>query len=130
MLKFKTIKVPIFNWKIEFISGELIETVNYIQDVYNTIPIYDPNFTACCWQIKGQSIIWFEEETVTVPIINHEIGHAIFDMMIDRGIELTDQEVFCYSQEYVLEEFLKCTTSIQTEAIKLLSTQEDTQQSF
>ena len=39
--------------------------------------------------------------------MNHEIGHAIFNMMNCIGLELTDQEAFCYSQEYVLKEAVK-----------------------
>jgi hypothetical protein len=61
-------------------------------------------------------------------MLNHEIAHAVFGMMDKVGLEVTDQEVFCYSQEYVLEEILKCIQFTPTGRISRLSTQEDTQQ--
>lgn len=127
MLKFKVITVPIYNYKIEFVSGDPYEVIEYIQSVYNVEVEFDEYWSACCWYIKGRSIIWFEEGTVTIPIINHEIGHAIFGMMDKVGLDLKDQEVFCYSQEYVLEEILKCIQFTQTGHINHLSTQEDMQ---
>jgi hypothetical protein len=39
--------------------------------------------------------------------MNHEIAHAIFNMIDTIGLELSDQEAFCYSQEYVLKEACK-----------------------
>ena len=128
MLKFKTITIPIYNYTIEFISGDPYETIEYIQNVYNIEPQYDEYWSACCWYIKGRSIIWFEEDTITIPMLNHEIAHAIFGMMDRIGLELTDQEAFCYSQEYVLEEILKCIQFTQTGHISRLSTLEDIQQ--
>ena len=61
-------------------------------------------------------------------MINHEIAHAIFGMMEKIGLDVSDQEAFCYSQEYVLEEFLKCIQFTPTGRISHLSTQEDMQQ--
>lgn len=128
MLKFKVVKIPIYDYTIEFISGDPYETIAYIQGVYNVEPEYDEYWSACCWYIKGRSIIWFEEDTITIPMLNHEIAHAIFGMMNRIGLELTDQEAFCYSQEYVLEEILKCIQFTQTGRISHLSTREDIQQ--
>ena len=62
-----------------------------------------------------------------MPMLIHEVAHAIFGMMDKIGLELTDQEAFCYSQEYVLEEILKCIQFTPTGRINHLSTQEDTQ---
>ena len=41
---------------------------------------------------------------VTVPIIAHELDHAVFDLMLDLGLELTDQEAFCYLDEFLMEQ--------------------------
>lgn len=41
MLKFKTVTIPVYNYTIEFISGDPYETIAYIQGVYNVEPEYD-----------------------------------------------------------------------------------------
>ena len=41
MLKFKTITIPIYNYTIEFISGDPYETIEYIQSVYSVEAMYD-----------------------------------------------------------------------------------------
>lgn len=44
-----------------------------------------------------------------MPIIVHEFSHAVFGIMKDIGIDISDEEVFCYMIEYALNEFL-CNT--------------------
>lgn len=41
MLKFKVITVPIYNYKIEFVSGDPYEAIEYIQSVYNVEVEFD-----------------------------------------------------------------------------------------
>lgn len=45
-------------------------------------------------------------ENITVPLIVHELDHAVFELMIDLGLELTDQEAFCYLDEFLMEQCL------------------------
>lgn len=103
----KEIEVPIYNYKIEFVSGYIGEVVDYYRDVDSVELEVNNNHVACTWNLSNKSVIWFEEETIDVFIMNHEIAHAIFAMMNCIGLELTDEEVFCYSQEYVLKEVTK-----------------------
>jgi hypothetical protein len=37
----------------------------------------------------------------------HELGHITFNIMTDIGMEITDQEAFCYIQEYLFEQISK-----------------------
>lgn len=39
--------------------------------------------------------------------MTHELVHAVFAMAEKLGIEFDDQEVFCYTIEYLLEEVTK-----------------------
>jgi len=107
MLKLKEIEIPIYNYTIEFVSGYIGEVVDYYRDVENVELGVDKNHAACTWDLGHKSVIWFDEDTITIFVMNHEIGHAIFNMMNCIGLELTDQEAFCYSQEYVLKEAVK-----------------------
>lgn len=34
----------------------------------------------------------------------HELSHAVFDLMLYIGLELTDQEAFCYLLEFLVEQ--------------------------
>lgn len=107
MLKLKEIEIPIYNYRIEFVSGYIGEVVDYYRDVENVELEINGNHQASTWDLGYKSVIWFDEEDITIFIMNHEIGHAIFNMMNCIGLELTDQEAFCYSQEYVLKEAVK-----------------------
>ena len=106
-LKLKELKIPIFNYIVSFISGDINEAVRYLEDVEDVVLSYDENCMACTWSYGGKSTIWFDEETITLPIMTHELVHAIFAMAEKLGIEFDDQEVFCYTIEYLLEEIMK-----------------------
>jgi hypothetical protein len=62
---------------------------------------------ACTWSYRGKSTIWFDEATITIPVITHELIHVVYAMSNRLGIECGDQEVFCYTVEYLLEELMK-----------------------
>ena len=96
-----------FNYNVEFISGDIHEVANYISDVDDVTLEYDLDCSACTWTYSGKSVIWFDENTITIPIMIHELGHVVFGMMDRMGLELRDQEVFCYTQEYLIREVLK-----------------------
>lgn len=107
MIKLKEINVPIYDYKIEFVSGYIGEIVDYYRDVDGFVLESDSNHVACTWNLGYKSVIWFDEDTITIYVMNHEIAHAIFNMIDTIGLELSDQEAFCYSQEYVLKEACK-----------------------
>lgn len=104
MIKLEKITIPIYNQWVYFILGDPYEVQDYLSDAYRDRFDFDPGVTNAVALHKGLiTWIWFDTETVTVPIIAHELDHAVFDLMIDLGLELTDQEAFCYLDEFLME---------------------------
>ena len=106
-LKLKEIKIPIFNYTVSFISGDIDEAVRYLEDVEDVVLEYDHDCIACTWSYRSKTTIWFDESTITIPIMTHELIHAAYAMAEKLGIDVHDQEVFCYTVEYLLEELMK-----------------------
>mgnify|MGYP003290382296 FL=1 len=46
-LKLKELKIPIFNYIVSFISGDINEAVRYLEDVEDVVLSYDENCMAC-----------------------------------------------------------------------------------
>ena len=46
-LKLKELKIPIFNYTVSFISGDINEVVRYLEDVEDIVLEYDPDCMAC-----------------------------------------------------------------------------------
>ena len=46
-LKLKEIRIPIFNYTVSFISGDIDEAVNYLEDVEDIVLEYDRDCMAC-----------------------------------------------------------------------------------
>lgn len=46
-LKLKELKIPIFNYTVLFISGDIDEAVGYLEDVENVVLQYDNSCLAC-----------------------------------------------------------------------------------
>ena len=56
-LKLKELKIPIFNYIVSFISGDIHEAVRYLEDVEDVVLSYDENCMACTWSYRGKSTI-------------------------------------------------------------------------
>lgn len=106
MLKKKTIEIPIYPIEVNFIAGDYIEFLEYISWRHGC-NIDPKDNIAETHLINGHHYIWFEEDTITTPIMIHELGHVTFNIMNYLGLELTDQEAFCYMQEYLYEQISK-----------------------
>lgn len=107
MLKIHKLEIPIFRQDVWLILGPPIEVSNYLHDKYDGDFSIDSNFVdAICMHQGTTSWIWWDERDATIPKLVHELGHAVFDLMNDLGILIQDQEVFCYTQEWLLEEIL------------------------
>lgn len=109
-LKIKKIKIPIYDAEINVCTGDYDEYCDYISERYDV-----SRTNVCCYANMAQTNnfglvqwCWFEDN-IKMPIIVHEFSHAIFGIMKDIGIDISDEEVFCYMIEYVLNEFL-CNT--------------------
>ena len=106
MLKRKVVELPIFPVNVNFVSGDYNEFIQYLAECYNhSIEALQGEAETHC--VCGQHYIWFNEDTVTIPVMYHELGHVTFNIMTDIGMELTDQEAFCYIQEYLFEQISK-----------------------
>lgn len=46
-LKLKELKIPIFNYKVNFISGDINEAVRYLEDVEDIVLSYSEDCMAC-----------------------------------------------------------------------------------
>lgn len=104
MIKIKEVKIPLYDQTVYIILGDPYEVQDYLRDAYRGDFSFDPSTSnAVALHRKLTSWIWFDLETVTVPIIAHELSHAVFDLMLDIGLELSDQEAFCYIIEYLME---------------------------
>ena len=125
MLLTHQINIPIYRKSISFILGDPQEVKDYIYDTTGYHCSFDETFTDGVEIHIGMfSWIWFDADKITPGILVHELGHAVFDLMDDIGLEKTDQEAFCYLQEYLFDE---CTNifAIRMEVIKPPYNQED-----
>lgn len=107
----QTITIPIYNQKINLISGDREECIDYLNDLYTTGGNLNINWLektrAATYNINDDIWIYIDLYDVSIPILVHELSHATFDVMNFIGLELSDQEAFCYLQEFLLEETLK-----------------------
>lgn len=127
MIKIEERYIPIYHQLVYFILGDPYEVQDYLTDVYRDNFEFNPQ-TANAVVLHNHltSWIWFDHKNITVPIIAHELDHAVFDLMIDLGLELTDQEAFCYLDEWLMEQCVDIFV-IQMAPINLVEDQEDEQ---
>ena len=92
--------------EVNFIAGDYIEFLEYLS-WYHGCTVEPLNNVAETHDINGFNYIWFEEDTITGPIMVHELGHTVFNIMNHLGLDIKDQEAFCYMQEYLYEEISK-----------------------
>ena len=103
LLTHKT-SIPIYNQSVLFIIGDPIETQDYLSDVHRKDFSFNSDETdAIAFHCGLDHIIWLSSE-ISFPELTHELGHATFDIMLDIGLDLHDQEAFCYLQQFLVEE--------------------------
>ena len=108
-MKKRKIQIPIFNVPIILIRSSIDTVLAYLQAIYHenfAAMRLDWELDGCCFASlpDGKIVIWLAEENVKWPILSHETGHATFEIMRMIGIQLTDEEVFCYLQQYINEQ--------------------------
>ena len=123
----KKIKIPIFNQDVNLICGNFQESVEYLSHLHGKDIIRMDNIDGICYTIDEQIYLILDAGYITLPVIVHESAHATFELMNIVGLNIDDQEAFCYIQSFIFEEIL-CILSIPTDPINLLSEQEDTEQ--
>ncbi len=99
-------KVPIFNQKIKILCG----TRNALEYKFSKDDIKLDNIDIAdggCFGLNEYIYIWFEKNP-TIPIIVHESGHCVYAIMKTYGLNIEDEELFCYLQEFIIYNILQC----------------------
>lgn len=97
--------MPVFKNYVYIILGDAYEISDYLSNVKGLNVTIDPNTTDgyCIYQDSMGAFIWFQSD-VSIEVLVHELSHAVFDIMENLGIDVKDQEVFCYMLEYLISE--------------------------
>lgn len=99
-------ETPIFNQKFKIIIGNNREVKSWFEQEDVVLEDFD-NADAACFGIDNLIYLWFEPNP-TISIIAHESAHAVFALMRSRGLDIKDEEVFCYLLEFIIDNVLKC----------------------
>jgi len=134
-MQVKTFEVPIFNVEFTVINSTDDELDKWLSDRYanwsiikeSTLGTIEPDLSGLSFDVDGDMYVWINSLDVNVYVIMHELLHTVYAICNKVGIDITDQEVICYLQEYLFElvtEWLsiQCTVMDPT---KSPSTQED-----
>jgi len=99
-------KVDVFDCTIHIVIAKSIKnSVNYYltkAGQTNSLIDYEPSGLFCNPHTEriGNYFIFFQEEDVTVDIINHEKSHLVEQILIDRDIKPKD-EIRSYLDGYI-----------------------------
>lgn len=98
--------IPIFNQKVEIFIGPLknVQSLWDKEDYFLDIP---DNADGACFGLNDCIGLWFEANP-KISIIVHECCHVVYEVMRSRGLNMEDEEMFCYLQEYIVDNVLKC----------------------
>lgn len=124
----KKIEIPIFNQDVNLICGDFQESIEYLSRLHGKDIILMNNINGVVYNIDGQIYLILDASCIPLSTIVHESGHATFELMNIVGLNIDDQEAFCYIQTFIFQEIL-CILSIPTDPINLLSNLEDMEQS-
>lgn len=81
------------------------EVQDYLKDTRGVDASFDVDSTdAICIHYGTTSWIWFDPKNINVHTLVHELCHATFDLMKDIGLDIYDQEAFCYIIGYLVEQ--------------------------
>ena len=123
----KKIRIPIFNQNINLICGNFQEGTEYLSRLHGKQLALMENIDGVCYTIDDQIYIILDSGYITIPTLIHELGHATFELMNIIGLNIDDQEAFCYLQSFIFEQ-IACILFIPMDPINLQSEQEDTEQ--
>jgi hypothetical protein len=99
-------EIPIFNQKFKIIIGNNKNVKSWFEQRDIVLEDFD-SADAACFGIDNLIYIWFEPNP-TISVISHESAHAVFALMRSRGLDIKDEEVFCYLLEFIIDSILKC----------------------
>ena len=98
--------VPIFNQNITILVGSRADIENWFEnnEIFTQL---SPHADAACLGFDGELYIWFNNKPQLSTVI-HEVAHSVFNIIKTRGLDMEDEEVFCYLQEFIIEQILLC----------------------
>lgn len=99
-------EVPIFNQKFKIIIGKNQDVKSLFEQEDVILEDFD-NADAACFGIDNLIYLWFEPNP-TFSVVVHESAHAVFALIRSRGLDIKDEEVFCYLHEFIVDSILKC----------------------
>lgn len=108
------ISIPIYDREVTVLMAEDLNTIdNYIEDCYNVLLEGKTNVrSASTYTLPDGVIIIGITNTENLRGIVHECGHATFEVLNLIGINpVTDQETFCYIQDYLFDKISKWRTT-------------------
>lgn len=99
------INIPIYEQQIVVLKADNLETIdNYIQDCYSVSLDHGDCRVASTYILPENVIIIGITTNVTPKVIVHETGHAVNQFL--RNIGSSDEETFCYVQEFIFDEIV------------------------
>ena len=94
---------------VKLITGPKQECLEYLNNVYNKD--FDINWLnnvqAACYDINGVAWVYIDVWDVSIQVLTHELTHAVFLLFKKLGLDLADEEAFCYLLEYLLDQTIK-----------------------
>ena len=105
MLLTHKIQIPIFNQTVNIFIGNPYEFQDYLKDVerLEDVTFNENTVDGICIHDRLTSWIWLREDA-TIDVLFHELCHAVFDLMADIGLQMSDSEAFCYIMQYLVKE--------------------------
>lgn len=107
MITKRTINIPIFNQSVIILLGDKNEIITYLQDSYGTDQLndlLDKGFIAACCNYNGLPHIVLDEKDFQFGHFLHELAHSVYCILNWVGVDIHDEEVFCYLYQYLYEE--------------------------
>lgn len=98
-MKRQVIPIPIYNHKVVFLQGNLDNVLTYLSCIYNRdLQNMDVDYgaaSALCFNLDDDIFVWCNN-SCDIAVLGHELIHATYFIIQSRGLNVRDQETFCY----------------------------------
>lgn len=102
-------EIPIYNQVFDFIYSSYEELEDYISQkesvTFDQIGLSKDKglIDGVTLTIGGTIYVWFSDTEATLETAIHEIGHLVYELASQIGLDINDQEAICYLQEYLFK---------------------------
>lgn len=106
------IDVPIYNWTIQFLrKGTIVEAVEFLkkQDFYDDLGESGTSPLGRTWRNFNSPVTIWVKDRASKTVLTHEMFHAVYFILMARGIELGDdsEEAYTYLLDFIQEAYDK-----------------------